>query len=77
MTERMLFHNELISEDENYQFYFFSTAHSGLQANRALRKTRRERLKLALHLRLKKRKGFKIVKDGPLGLFQGPGCGKI
>ena len=41
------------------------------------RKTRRERLKSALYLRLKKRKVFKIVKGGPFRLFENPVCCKI
>ena len=39
--------------------------------------TRRERLKSALYLRLKKRKGFKPVKGGYFGLFENPVCCKI
>ena len=39
--------------------------------------TRRERLKSALYLRLKKRKVFKIVKGGPFGLFENPACCSI
>ena len=38
------------------------------------RETRRERLKSALYLRLKKRKVFKSVKGGPFGLFENPVC---
>ena len=39
--------------------------------------TRRERLKLALYLKLKKRKVFKPVKGGRFGLFENPVCCKI
>ena len=41
------------------------------------KETRRERLKSALYLRLKKRKVFKPVKGGPFGLFKNPVCCKI
>ena len=37
-------------------------------------KTRRERLKLTLHLRLKTSKDFKIVKKGPFRLSENPIC---
>ena len=46
-------------------------------ANRLPIKTRRERLKSALYLRLEKLKGFKIVKGGPFGLFKNPVCCKM
>ena len=39
--------------------------------------TRRERLKSAPYLRLKKRKFFKIVKGGPFGLFVNLVCCKM
>ena len=46
--------------------------HSARSGNfdRIEKKTRRERLKSALYLRLKKRKAFKIAKGGPFGLFE-------
>ena len=37
-------------------------------------KTRRERLKSAPYLRLKKLKLFEIVKGGPFGFFENPIC---
>ena len=40
-------------------------------------KTRRERLKSALYLKLKKRKVFEIVKGGPFRLFENTVCCKI
>ena len=39
--------------------------------------TRRERLKSALYLRLKKAQFFKFVKGGPFRLFENPVCCKI
>ena len=42
-----------------------------------LERTRLERLKSALYLRLEKRKLFKIIKEGPFGLFENPVCRKI
>ena len=39
--------------------------------------TRRERLKSALYLKLKKRKVFEIVKGGPFRLCENPVCCKI
>ena len=46
--------------------------HSARSGNfdRIENKTRRERLKSALYLRLKKRKAFKIAKGGPLGFLK-------
>ena len=39
--------------------------------------TRREHLKSALYIRLKKRKVFKTVKGGPFRLFRNPVCCKV